>query len=63
MNFARWETIENMKKLLYVLILVLAVGVTYGLDGGLAIGPIRLSGLAIAAIVGVILNAVFPKDK
>ena len=45
------------------LILVLATGITYGLDGGIDFGPVRLSGIAIAAIVGVILNAIFPKDE
>ena len=45
------------------LILVLATGITYGLDGGIDFGPVRLSGTAIAAIVGVILNAIFPKDE
>lgn len=45
------------------LILVLATGITYGLDGGIDFGPVRLSGIAIAAIVGVVLNAIFPKDE
>ena len=45
------------------LILVISIGVTYGAQGGVAIGPIHLSGLAIAAIVGVILNAIFPREK
>ena len=44
------------------LILVISIGVTYGAQGG-AIGPIHLSGLAIAAMVGVILNAIFPREK
>ncbi|MBO4487509.1 MAG: uracil-xanthine permease [Bacteroidaceae bacterium] len=45
------------------LILVLSIGITYGAGGGILIGPIHLSGLAIAAMAGVILNAFFPKDK
>jgi uracil permease len=45
------------------LILVISIGVTYGAQGGVAIGPIHLSGLAIAAMVGVILNAIFPREK
>ncbi|MBO4731127.1 MAG: uracil-xanthine permease [Bacteroidaceae bacterium] len=60
---AKVDLTKSHNLIVAALILVLAVGVTYGLDGGIAIGPIRLSGLAIAAIVGVILNAVFPKDK
>ena len=45
------------------LVLVLSIGITYGADGGIAIGPIHLSGLAIAALAGVILNALFPREK
>lgn len=44
------------------LILVLAIGVKYGAGDSVAIGSIHLSGLAIAALVGIILNAVLP-DK
>lgn len=42
------------------LILVLAIGVKYGANDSIAIGSIHLSGLAIAAIVGIILNAILP---
>lgn len=42
------------------LILVLAIGVKYGADDNIAIGGIHLSGLAIAALVGILLNAVLP---
>jgi len=42
------------------LILVLAIGVKYGANDSVAIGSIHLSGLAIAAIVGIILNAILP---
>ena len=44
------------------LILVLAIGVKYGANDDIAMGPIHLSGLAIAAIVGIFLNAIMP-DK
>ena len=44
-------------------ILVLAMGVTYGTKGGIAFGPINLSGLALAALSGVVLNALFPNGK
>lgn len=43
------------------LILVLAIGVKYGAGDSVAIGSIHLSGLAIAAIVGIVLNAVLPE--
>ena len=42
------------------LILVLAIGVKYGANDDIAIGPIHISGLAIAAIVGIVLNAIMP---
>lgn len=42
------------------LILVLAIGVKYGADDNIAIAGIHLSGLAIAAIVGILLNAILP---
>jgi len=44
------------------LILVISIGVQYGTQGGVAIGPITFSGLALAAIVGIILNIILP-DK
>lgn len=42
------------------LILVLAIGVKYGAGDSVAIGSVHLSGLAIAALVGIVLNAVLP---
>lgn len=42
------------------LILVLAIGIKYGAGDSVAIGSIHLSGLAVAAIVGIVLNAVLP---
>lgn len=42
------------------LILVLAIGVKYGANDDIAIGPIHLSGLAIAALIGITLNAIMP---
>lgn len=42
------------------LILVIAIGVKYGAGDAVAVGPVSLSGLALAAIVGVALNAVLP---
>ena len=39
---------------------MLAIGVKYGANDDIAIGPIHLSGLAIAAIVGIFLNAIMP---
>ena len=46
--------------LVMALILVLAIGVSYSAAGSIAIGSVKLSGLAVAAIVGVLLNAILP---
>ena len=45
--------------LLTALITVLAIGISYG-PGSIKIGSVALSGLAVAALVGIILNAVLP---
>ena len=42
------------------LILVLAIGIKYGANDALSIGFASLSGIAVAALVGIILNAVLP---
>ena len=44
------------------LILVISIGVQYSADGGVTIGPITFSGLALAAIVGIALNALLPNQ-
>ena len=38
------------------LILVVSIGVQYGTDGGVQIGPVTFSGLALAALVGIFLS-------
>ena len=43
------------------LILVISIGVQYSEKGGVSIGPITISGLALAAIVGIFLNAILPE--
>ena len=43
------------------LILVLAIGIKYGANDSVAIGNIHLSGIAIAALAGVFLNAIMPE--
>ena len=42
------------------LILVLAIGISYSQTGCLDLGFTKLSGLAVAALVGIVLNAVLP---
>ena len=41
------------------LILVLSIGINYSI-GGIHLGVVTLSGLAVASIVGIVLNAVLP---
>lgn len=43
-------------------ILVLSIGIKYGANDQVAFGSIHLSGLAVAAIAGVVLNAIIPKE-
>ena len=38
----------------------LSLGITFSSAGALVIGPISLSGLAVGAIVGIVMNAVLP---
>ena len=42
------------------LILVIAIGVKYGAEDNVSIGPIHFSGLALSALIGIILNACMP---
>ena len=50
---------NNRNVLIAALILVLAIGINFG-PGSISFGKIALSGLAVAALVGIILNAVLP---
>ena len=42
------------------LILVLSLGISNSTVGAVNLGPVSLSGLAVASIVGIILNAILP---
>ena len=50
---------NNRNVLIAALILVLAIGINFG-PGSVSFGKISLSGLAVAALVGIIMNAVLP---
>ena len=50
---------NNRNVLIAALILVLAIGINFG-PGSISFGKVSLSGLAVAALVGIILNAVLP---
>ena len=51
---------ESRNVIITALILVLAIGIKYGANDAISIGFTSLSGLAVAALVGIILNAVLP---
>ena len=51
---------KSRNVIVMALILVLAIGIKYGAGDAIDLGFTKLSGLAVAALVGVILNAVLP---
>ena len=51
---------KSRNVLIAALILVLSIGITYSTDGAVKLGPVSLSGLAVASIVGIVLNAIMP---
>jgi len=51
---------KSRNVIVMALILVLAIGIKYGANDAISLGFTSLSGLAIAALVGVVLNAVLP---
>ena len=56
----RVDFTKSRNVLVAALILVLAIGIKYGANDSINLGFTSLSGLAVAAIVGVILNAILP---
>ena len=56
----RVDFTKSRNVIIAALILVLAIGVTYSEAGAVHIGSVSFSGLATAAIVGIVLNAVLP---
>ena len=55
----RVDFTKSRNVIIAALILVLAIGIAYG-PGTVGIGSVKFSGLAVAAIVGIILNAILP---
>ena len=51
---------KSRNVIIAALILVLAIGIKYGANDAINLGFTSLSGLAVAALVGVILNAILP---
>ena len=55
---------ESRNVIIAALILGLAVGISYSEAGAIHIGSVSLSGIAVASIVGIVLNALLPgKDE
>ena len=57
-NKTNFQNTRNV--IVAAVILGLAIGISYSEAGSIAIGSVSLSGLAVASIVGIILNAVLP---
>lgn len=51
---------ESRNVIVAALILVLAIGIKYGAGDSFMIGSLSLTGLAVASIVGIVLNAILP---
>ena len=51
---------ESRNVIIAALILGLAIGLSYSAKGAISFGSISFSGLAVASIVGIVLNAVLP---
>ena len=56
----RVDFTKSRNVIVMALILVLAIGIKYGANDAIDLGFTPLSGLAVAALVGIILNAVLP---
>ena len=56
----RVDFTQSRNVIIAALILVLAVGIKYGANDAVSIGFTSLSGLAVAAIVGILLNIILP---
>ena len=56
----RVDFTKSRNVIVMALILVLAIGIKYGANDSISLGFTNLSGLALAALVGVILNAILP---
>ena len=51
---------KSRNVIIAALIMGLSLGITFSSAGKLVLGPISLSGLAVGALVGIILNAILP---
>jgi uracil permease len=51
---------KSRNVIIAALIMSLSLGITFSKAGALVLGPVSLSGLAVGAIVGIVLNAILP---
>lgn len=51
---------ESRNVIIAALILSLAIGIGYSASGAIVLGKVSLTGLAVASIIGIVLNAVLP---
>ncbi|MBR5075842.1 MAG: uracil-xanthine permease [Bacteroidales bacterium] len=56
----RVDFTSSRNLIIAALILVLAIGIKYGANDAISLGFTSLSGLAVAALVGILLNAILP---
>lgn len=54
---------QSRNVIIAALIIGLAIGINYSSDGAIVLGSVSLSGLAVASIVGIVLNAVLPGGR
>ena len=57
-NKTNFQNTRNV--IVAAVILGLAIGISYSASGAIVLGSVSLSGLAVASIVGIILNAILP---
>jgi uracil permease len=51
---------KSRNVIIAALILVLSIGINYSAAGAIVIGAVSLSGLAVGALVGILMNAILP---
>ena len=54
---------QSRNVIIAALIIGLAIGISYSSAGAITIGSVSLSGLAVASIVGIVLNAILPGGR
>ena len=54
---------QSRNVIIAALIIGLAIGISYSSNGAIMLGSVSLSGLAVASIVGILLNAILPGGR